>query len=48
MRDESHIYFHTQWVIMTHGVRGKREERCWGAISNEVLKFREIIEFQSS
>ena len=39
---ESHIHFLTQCVIMTLGV-----DRV-GLITNEVLKFREIIEFQSS
>ena len=39
---ESHIDFRTQCVIMTLGV-----DRV-GVITNDVLKFREIIEFQSS
>ena len=39
---ESHIDFLTQCVIMTLGV-----DRV-GVITNEVLKFRETIEFQSS
>ena len=37
---ETHIDFRTQCVTMTLG--------CWGAITNEVLKFRKIIEFKSS
>ena len=42
-RDESHIDFRTQSVIMTlgGGIGG-------GAITNGVMKFRKIIEFQSS
>ena len=38
-RGESHIYFRTQRVIMT--LAG------WRTITNDVLKFRKIIEFQS-
>ena len=43
-RDESHIDFRTQSVIMTlgGGIGGG------GAITNGVMKFRKIIEFQSS
>ena len=37
LRGESHIDFRTQCVIMTDG-----------ALTNDVLKFRKIIEFQSS
>ena len=44
---KSHIDFHTQTVIMTLG--GWAGEVVGGAaISNDVLKFRKIIEFQSS
>ena len=44
-RDESHIDFRTQSVIMTlgGGIGGGG-----GAITNGVMKFRKIIEFQSS
>ena len=37
---ESHIYFRTQCVAMTLWGRG--------AISNDLLKFKKTIEFQSS
>ena len=40
-RSETHILFRTQSVIVT--LRGKG-----GGIPNDVLKFRKIIEFQSS
>ena len=39
-RAESHIDFRTQCVIMT--LVG------WGAITNDVLKFIKVIEFESS
>ena len=39
VRGELHIYFCKQCVIMTLGVRG--------VITNDVLKFRKIIEFQN-
>ena len=41
---ESHIDFPTQCVIMTGESGGGGGER----ITNDVLKFRKIIEFQSS
>ena len=45
-RDESHIDFRTQSVIMTLG--GGIGGGGGGAITNGVMKFRKIIEFQSS
>ena len=38
--DKSHIDFRTQYVIMTLV--------AWEAITNDVLKFRKVIEFESS
>ena len=42
VRGESHIYFCVQCVKMTLG------GGVWGVITNDVLKFRKIIDFQSS
>ena len=40
LRGESHIDFHTQCFIMTLVIEG--------AITNDVLKFKKVIEFQNS
>ena len=45
LRGESHIDFRTQCVIMTLG--GGGGEVWGGAITNEIVKFIKIIEFQS-
>ena len=46
IKSESHIYFFTQCVIMTLSGGGGGEGG--EAITNNVLKFRKVIEFESS